>query len=158
MAGTSLFGLAVSSLWVEPLTFEGYWIDSVWRHHWKISRWLAGSSLLLWTSSNLFVLAAPLYYGAAAAGVLKASQNLMGVTHVWRFQGLDNVVPAESARRLRSGGVQTMLAYTRFILVKWGGLTLLYAAIMGAAAGRFGFASFTDRRWLNTVLSCASMR
>lgn len=132
MAGTSLFGLAVASFWVEPLTFEGHWIDSVWRHHWKISRWLAGSSLLLWTSGNLFVLAAPLYYGAAAAGVLKASQNLMGVTHVW-FQGLDNVVPAETARRLHSGGVHTMLAYIRSILVKWGGLTLLYAAIMGTA-------------------------
>ena len=132
MAGTSLLGLAVASFWVEPLTFESHSIDSVWRHHWKISRWLAGSSLLVWTSSNLFVLAAPLYYGAAAAGVLKASQNLMGVTHIW-FQGLDNIVPAETARRLRSGGVHSMLAYTRSILFKWGGLTLLYAAIVGAA-------------------------
>jgi hypothetical protein len=86
----------------------------------EMSRWLTGSALLTWTSSNLFVIAAPVYYGAAAAGVLKASQNLMGVTHVW-FQGLDNVVPVETARRLREGGVRSMLAYTRSILLKWGG-------------------------------------
>ncbi len=132
MAGTSLVGLAAGWLWIEPLQFGWQAIQSVWLRHWKISRWLAGSALLQWTSGNLFVVAAPIYYGAAAAGVLKASQNLMGVTHVW-FQGLDNVVPAEAARRLRNGGVAGMLAYTRSILVKWGGLTLLFALIMGAA-------------------------
>jgi O-antigen/teichoic acid export membrane protein len=63
---------------------------------------------------------------------LKASQNLMGVTHVW-FQGLDNVVPVETARRLREGGVRSMLGYTRSILVKWGGLTLLFAIVMAAS-------------------------
>jgi O-antigen/teichoic acid export membrane protein len=82
----------------------------------------------------LFVIAAPIYYGAAAAGVLKASQNLMGATHVW-FQGLDNVVPVETARHLREGGVHSMLSYTRSILLKWGGLTLLFAMVMAAAPG-----------------------
>ena len=60
MACTSLIGLAVAVFWVEPLTFEWHWIEAVWRRHWKTSSWLAGSSLLLWTSSNLFVVAAPL--------------------------------------------------------------------------------------------------
>lgn len=132
MAGTSLVGLAAGWLWVEPLRFRWQAIESVWRRHWKISRWLTGSALLQWTSGNLFVLAAPVYYGAAAAGVLKASQNLMGVTHVW-FQGLDNVVPAETARRLRDSGVAGMLTYTRSILAKWGGLTLVFALAAGAA-------------------------
>jgi O-antigen/teichoic acid export membrane protein len=134
MAGTSLFGLAVGWLWVEPLHFQWARIKAVTSHHWKLSRWLGVSALLQWTSGNLFVLAAPVYYGAAAAGVLKASQNLMGVTHVW-FQGLDNVVPVETARRLHEGGVRSMLAYTRSILFKWGGLTLMFAVVMGAAPG-----------------------
>jgi O-antigen/teichoic acid export membrane protein len=58
----------------------------------------------------------------------------MGVTHVW-FQGLDNVVPVETARHLRDGGVHSMLSYTRSILVKWGGLTLMFAIVMAAAPG-----------------------
>jgi O-antigen/teichoic acid export membrane protein len=58
----------------------------------------------------------------------------MGVTNVW-FQGLDNVVPVETARHLRDGGVASMLAYTRSILLKWGGLTLLFALIMAVVPG-----------------------
>jgi len=134
MAGTSIVGMVTGWFWVEPIEFRSDWIKDVSRRHWRMSRWLTGSALLTWTSSNLFVIAAPVYYGAAAAGVLKASQNLMGVTHVW-FQGLDNVVPVETARRLREGGVRSMLAYTRSILLKWGGLTLLFAIIMAIAPG-----------------------
>jgi O-antigen/teichoic acid export membrane protein len=134
MAGTSLLGLLPGWFWVEPLEFNREWIKAISRRHWKVSRWLGASSLLQWTSGNLFLIAAPVYYGAAAAGVLKASQNLMGATHVW-FQGLDNVVPVETARRLREGGVHSMLAYTRSILLKWGGITLLFAIVMAAAPG-----------------------
>jgi O-antigen/teichoic acid export membrane protein len=134
MAGTSILGLIAGWFWVEPIEFHRQWIKAISLRHWKISRWLSASALLQWTSGNLFVIAAPFYYGAAAAGVLKASQNLMGVAHIW-FQGLDNIVPAETARRLREGGTHKMLAYTRSILVKWGGLTLLFAIGMAAAPG-----------------------
>jgi O-antigen/teichoic acid export membrane protein len=134
MAGTSIFGLVAGWFWMERLEFQWEWIKAISRRHWKVSRWLTASAVLQWTSGNLFVLAAPVYYGAAAAGILKASQNLMGVTHVW-FQGLDNVVPVETARRLREGGVHSMLAYTRSILVKWGGLTLVFAIIMAVTPG-----------------------
>ncbi len=134
MAGTSIFALLPACFWMEPLKFQWETIRAISRRHWKFSRWLVGSSLLQWTSGNLFILAAPVYYGAAAAGVLKASQNLMGATHVW-FQGLDNIVPVESARRLRKSGPHAMLAYIRSILIKWGGLTLLFALLMAAAPG-----------------------
>jgi O-antigen/teichoic acid export membrane protein len=134
MAGTSIVGVAVGWFWVEPLEFQWTRIKAVSRRHWTVSRWLTGSALLTWASGNLFVIAAPVYYGAAAAGVLKAAQNIMGVTHVW-FQGLDNVVPVETARRLRDGGVHSMLAYTRSILLKWGSLTLLFGIIIAVAPG-----------------------
>lgn len=134
MAGTSTVGMMAGWLWMEPVEFDWGWIKSVARRHWRVSRWLTGSAMLTWTSTNLFVLAAPAYYGTAAAGALKAAQNLMGVTHVW-FQGLDNVVPVETARRLHQGGVGPMLAYTRSIIVRWGGLTLLFAVILSLVPG-----------------------
>jgi O-antigen/teichoic acid export membrane protein len=134
MAGTSIFGLVVGWFWMEPLAFDWEWIKTISNRHWRLSRWLGASAVLQWTSSNLFVLAAPVYYGAAAAGVLKASQNLMGATNIW-FLGLENVVPAETARRLREGGVPSMLGYTRSIVVKWGGLTCLFALVMAIAPG-----------------------
>jgi O-antigen/teichoic acid export membrane protein len=134
MAGTSIFGVVVGWFWVERIEFHWEWIKTVSRRHWRVSRWLTGSAMLTWTSSNLFLIAAPAYYGAAAAGVLKASQNLMGVANIW-FLGLENVVPVETARRLRDGGVHSMLGYTRSVLVKWGGLTLLFAAVIAVAPG-----------------------
>jgi O-antigen/teichoic acid export membrane protein len=134
MAGTSILGLVVGCFWIEPLEFNWESFGAVSRRHWKMSRWLSASSLLQWTSGNLFLIAAPVYYGVAAAGVLKASQNLMGATHIW-FQGLDNVVPAETARRLHEGGPRSMLAYTRSVLIKWGGLTMLFAVVIAAAPG-----------------------
>jgi O-antigen/teichoic acid export membrane protein len=132
MAGTSILGLVAGWFWMEPIEFHREWIKAISIWHWRISRWLGASALLQWTSGNLFVIAAPVYYGAAAAGVLKASQNLMGAANVW-FMGLDNVVPAETARRFRQGGVHSMLAYTWSILLRWGGITLLYAIVMAAA-------------------------
>jgi len=134
MAATSALGIVLGWFWVEPLRLNRAWINAISQRHWKISRWLGASSILQWTSSNLFIIAAPIFYGAAAAGVLRASQNLMGVTHVW-FQGLDNVVPMETSRRLHEGGVHSMLAYIRSILLRWGGLTMIYACIIAAAPG-----------------------
>jgi O-antigen/teichoic acid export membrane protein len=134
MAGTSILGLVVGWFWMEPIEFHREWIQAILRRHWRLSRWLGASSLLQWLCGNLFFITAPVYYGAAAAGVLKASQNLMGAANVW-FMGLDNVVPAETARRFRQGGVHTMLAYTRSILLRWGGITLLFAIVMAAAPG-----------------------
>lgn len=134
MAGTSIVGMAAGWFWVERIEFHWNCIKAVSIRHWKVSRWLTGSTLMTWTSSNLFVIAAPVYYGASAAGVLKASQNLMGVANIW-FLGLDNIVPVETARHLHEGGVRSMLAYIRSILVKWGGLTLAFAIIMAVAPG-----------------------
>jgi O-antigen/teichoic acid export membrane protein len=132
MSGTSIVGLVVGWFWVERIEFHWSWIKAISIRHWRVSRWIAGSTVLTWTSSNLFLLSAPVYYGAGAAGVLKASQNMMGAANVW-FLGLENVVPVETARRLREGGVHAMLAYTRSILTRWGLLTLCFAGVMAAA-------------------------
>jgi O-antigen/teichoic acid export membrane protein len=133
MAGTSILGLA-GWFWVEPLNFRREWITAIWHRHWRCSRWLSGASLLQWTSGNLFILAAPIYYGPAAVGALKAGQNLMRAANLW-YVGLDNVVPVEAARRLHANGLRSMLAYLRLVLLKWGGLTLLFALVMAAASG-----------------------
>ena len=101
IAGTSLAGFAAGCYWFEPIRLESGSIREVFWRHWKISRWLAPSAFMQWSSGNLFLVAAPIYYGAAAAGILRASQNIVGVAHIW-FLGLDNVVPVEAARQMHS--------------------------------------------------------
>jgi O-antigen/teichoic acid export membrane protein len=104
-------------------------LREIFVRHWKISRWLAPSAFMQWSSGNLFQMAAPIYYGAAAAGILRAAQNIVGVAHIW-FLGLDNVVPAEAARRMHSKGADAAFDYIKQIIWRWGSITLLFVAVV----------------------------
>jgi O-antigen/teichoic acid export membrane protein len=129
IGATSLASLLVGCEWLEPFSFSLSSIREVSLRHWKLSRWLAPSAFMQWSSANLFSMAAPLYYGAAAAGILRASQNIVGVAHIW-FLGLDNVVPAEAARRLHQNGVSGSISYVRQIIFRWGVITLVFLTLV----------------------------
>ncbi|MBV8436726.1 MAG: lipopolysaccharide biosynthesis protein [Silvibacterium sp.] len=129
IALTSLAGFVVGCYWFEPIRLQFRALRAIFLRHWKISRWLAPSAFMQWSSGNLFVMAAPFYYGAAAAGILRASQNIVGVAHIW-FLGLDNVVPAEAARRMHSKGLDASFDYIKQILWRWGLITLFFLALV----------------------------
>jgi O-antigen/teichoic acid export membrane protein len=130
IAVTSLIGFFTCLRWYEHVTFSWHSLRTVFLRHWRMSRWLAPSAFMQWGASNLFQLSAPVYFGAAASAALRAAQNIVAVAHVW-FLGLDNVVPAEAARRMRHGGVEGMLRYIRRIFLQWGGVTLAFTGLVG---------------------------
>ena len=101
-------------------------VKDVFRRHWRMSRWLAPSAFMQWGAGNLFLMAAPVYYGASAAAALRAAQNIVAVAHVW-FLGLDNVVPAEAARHMHRGGAESLMRYIQGVLLRWGSVTFLFA-------------------------------
>lgn len=125
IGATSIGGFLVCFAWFEPIQLEFESLRQVALRHWKISRWLAPSAFMQWSSGNLFALVAPVYYGAAAAGVLRAAQNIVAVTHIW-FLGLDNVVPAEASRQMHRGGVKMCRKYIRHIIWRWGTITIAF--------------------------------
>ena len=129
IAATSLAGFAVGCYCFEPVRLQFSSLREVFVRHWKISRWLAPSAFMQWSSGNLFAMAAPIYYGAAAAGILRAAQNIVGVAHIW-FLGLDNVVPAEAARRMHSKGFDASFHYIKQIMWRWGMITLLFVTVV----------------------------
>src|SRR6266851_1032625 len=129
IAATSLAGFAVGCYYFEPVRLQFSSLREVFVRHWKISRWLAPSAFMQWSSGNLFAMAAPIYYGAAAAGILRAAQNIVGVAHIW-FLGLDNVVPAEAARRMHSKGFDASFHYIKQIMWRWGMITLLFVTVV----------------------------
>jgi O-antigen/teichoic acid export membrane protein len=129
IAATSLAGFAVGCYCFEPVRLQFSSLREVFVRHWKISRWLAPSAFMQWSSGNLFAMAAPIYYGAAAAGILRAAQNIVGVAHIW-FLGLDNVVPAEAARRMHSKGFDACFHYIKQIMWRWGMITLLFVTVV----------------------------
>jgi len=132
IALTSLIGIALGLYWFESVTFTRAAIRTTFERHWAISRWLAPSAVLWWTSTNFFVLLAPLYFGAMAAGVLRASQNLMAVCNIW-FLGLENVIPAEASRLLKEEGPSFSSHYLRRITLRWGLITLVFVSILSIA-------------------------
>ena len=134
VAATSTCGVLLGVYWLEPVTFSRAALRATTLRQWKISKWLAPSALLTWTSSNFFVVIAPAYYGAVAAGVLRASQNMVAVANIW-FLGLDNVMPSEAARRLHENGRPCAVEYLRGMFWKWGGITFAFIAVLCIAPG-----------------------
>ena len=130
IGGTSLFSVAMSVFWRDEMAFSREATMAVARRHWSMVRWLVPSAVLQWTSQNLIMVFAPIYYGAAAAGALRACQNIVAIAHIW-YLGLDNVVPAETSRQLHEHGLERMLQYVRKVLRNWGLLTLAAMLLIG---------------------------
>jgi O-antigen/teichoic acid export membrane protein len=105
------------------------------RRHWHFSKWLFASSLLSWTSGNLFMILAGFFLGTAAVGALRAAQNLMGVVGIL-LQGLQNVIPIRAAHHYAIGGVEALTGYLRSsaILI---GLTVTAIALVAAVAPEY---------------------
>jgi len=131
IAATSLAAFLACLHWFEPVRFEWAAFKTVFIRHWNISRWLAPTAFMQWGAGNLFLLSAPVYYGAAASAALRAANNIVGVAHVW-FLGLDNVVPAEAARRFQRSGLDGLIRYIRSVFFMWGGVTLAFVGVIAA--------------------------
>ena len=132
IAFTSMLGITAGIIWLEKVSFNGNRFRSVISQHWKFSRWLIPSGMMEWTSSYLFLMAAPIYFGAVAAGALRSAQNIVGVAHIW-FLGLENVVPAETARTLHNNGIHEAERYIMKIIAVWGTITGLFVLIVSVA-------------------------
>lgn len=132
IAFTSMFGIVAGILWLEKVSYDGSTVRSVVSQHWKFSRWLIPSGMMEWTSSYLFLMAAPIYFGAVAAGALRSAQNIVGVAHIW-FLGLENVVPAETARTLHNNGLHAAERYIAKIVGVWGMITALFILVISLA-------------------------
>lgn len=123
VGATSLIAVAVGLSRIGRLRWSRSAIQAAAQRNWGSGKWLIGSVLVQWCSGNqLFTITAAAVFGPAAAGVMRASQNIAGVMHVL-YQGLENVVPAEAARRFSREGTIALHAYLQRI-----------SAVAGAAA------------------------
>jgi O-antigen/teichoic acid export membrane protein len=129
IGATSLLSFFICITWYERIAVSAHSLSAVFRRNWRIARWIAPTAFMQWGAGNLFLLSAPVYYGAAASATLRAANNIVGVAHIW-FLGLDNVVPAEAARQIRVAGVDGMLKYIKEVFLRWGGITLTFTSII----------------------------
>lgn len=106
----SLSAGLVISFFSAPAFNISFKISSVVKAHWEFSAYLIGTSILQWVSGNLFIAIAASMLGPIAVGVIRMSQNIVGVLHVI-FLALENSIPLKAAEMLQSEGKAKMLQF-----------------------------------------------
>ena len=127
IALSSLAAVGVGLFEFKGLRFKAGEQRSVLHRHWHFSKWLTASNLMTWVSGNFLMLTAGAVLGTSAAGVLKACQNILGITHIL-FNALANLVPIQAGTLLAQQGLAAMEQYFRQI-AKWGGAATFLLAI-----------------------------
>ena len=112
MGLTSLAGFVLGLLTFGSYKFEWGALRAAASRHWLSSKWLVGSAVVQWTSGNFFLPAAAIVLGPAAAGGVRAAQTLGQVLFVL-FNGLENYLPNEAARRFHKRGIGALRSYLR---------------------------------------------
>jgi O-antigen/teichoic acid export membrane protein len=86
-------------------------LPSVAARHWQVGRWLLATTGVEWLQGQLLTLIAGAVLGATVVGAMRATQQVIGITHLL-FEGLQNVVPVGAARALAASGRRALRAYT----------------------------------------------
>tara|TARA_B110000902_G_scaffold166528_1_gene190107 strand:- start:8986 stop:10212 length:1227 start_codon:yes stop_codon:yes gene_type:complete len=101
------------------------------KENWYYSRFLLGTALLQWFTSNFFIIAAGGLLAPAAIGIIRIAQNVLGVLNVL-FLTLENIVPLKAAQILAKLGPLPTLSYFKKVFIYGGvltGLTLVCIAL-----------------------------
>lgn len=80
--------------------------------HWYFSRWLGGTAILTWLSSNYFILAAGTIIGTEAVGAIRMAQTVIGVMTVL-FLAFENIIPPKASAIYSAEGKAALLKYLK---------------------------------------------
>jgi len=116
---TAVSGLAVvgAAFWIGRLRFCRRDLVGVARRHWQFSRWLAASALLNLFVDHFLLVLSGAFIGPAAAGAMKAAQNLMGIAQLMFF-ALENIVPVRAGWHFHNGGIDALTEFMKRV-AKW---------------------------------------
>ena len=135
IAGTSLASTLLSAFFVERITWNSHNFRITLIRHWAFSKWLLLSDLMRWATDHFYMFVAGGVIGATAVGAVRATQNLVGMSHIVML-GLENVVPAGAARRLSQSGKHVFLRYLMGVLI-FGASIVGTIVVVASAAPEF---------------------
>ena len=116
-------------------------VGLMFARNWKFSRWMIGSAFVQWLSGHIFLFAAGGMLGAAVVGAMKSAQNIMGVMHIL-FQGLENIVPVQAARRLAGQGKASFKTYMLKVTAIGVFGSILFSVLIGGVSPEFLMRTF----------------
>jgi len=123
---TSCLSIVVGLYQIDKQIISLRQLNESFIRHWNSAKWLSLNTLLQWSSSNLIYIVSGSLLGNSAVGIMKASQNIMAITHIM-FQAMENFVPMNASRVLDKNGVEFLKKYIRKVVLLGGGFTLIIA-------------------------------
>ena len=136
-----LWVLSCASLLALVISFSGFpGLLGSWRNfypimvrQWHYSKWLIPTALMQWISDNAIILVTGSLLGAWSVGVLKAAQNIMGITNIL-LQAFDNIVPITASRLFHTEGSVGLVRYLKKTALLGGGAVIILSVIWASFA------------------------
>jgi O-antigen/teichoic acid export membrane protein len=124
--------LATISVWSIAPSVRGFRarLVEVSLRHFNAARWMTGSALLLWITSNFFIVAAGSVLGTAAVGAIRAASSLMQVTNLF-FQAAEGFAPPTAARIFHTDGIAGLKKFIRQMIVVALAVTIAATVVLG---------------------------
>ncbi len=121
-------------------------IRSSVQENWRFSRWLVPSAALQALNSTSFISAAGYFQGAAVAGALRATQNVVAILNIL-FLGAENIVQVSAAHAYGRQGVEALRSVIMRLIVIGGGVTIAILILMSLNGERL-LSLFYGRQYL----------
>lgn len=132
VAGAAAVPAAVSLKFLGPIDYRAGVMRTVAARHYHTSKWMVMSEPIEWASEYVFMFAAGAFFGTAAVGALRASQNVAAMTNIV-FLSLMNVVPTRAAHYLQERGMAAMSGYLRRVTLIAGPATAVVCLVLALA-------------------------
>ena len=130
----SFFTSYIGLLHFKPKMVPLRLIMDILSEHWDFSKWLTKSVFLQLAIGNLFVIVGSHIIGPSVAGIIRISQNLMGICHVL-FLSIENFAPVGMATNLKNGGIKAFNRYSLRLGIGVTSVTLLFVLLIAAFPG-----------------------
>ena len=102
--------ITVGGRFLGSVKWDAIALRGVVSRHWQFSKWLLPSSLMFWTTSEVYMVVSGLVLGAAATGALKAATTITGVLNILLL-ALNNFAPVQASHALHVGGPAALRHY-----------------------------------------------
>jgi O-antigen/teichoic acid export membrane protein len=108
---------------------EKEFIKKDFHAHLIISKWLAPSGILKWSSINVFTFSSSIILGPTSIGIIKLSQNIASSYNLFLL-GLENIIPLEAAVAYSKGGLNSLVTYLKKTIIYGLVFTILFAVLL----------------------------
>lgn len=132
----SLLGSAFGVIRLRSVLFYGQSrsnFQDILTENWEFGKWLLGSAIAKWASSQLYPVLAASFVGVAATGGLRATQNIVAPTNII-VKTFESISPPGAARAYRDGGFASMARSLIRLGGPLGAVLILYFGTVSLAA------------------------